>query len=323
MNNSKYLCWMQPIAGVDIAQGNLQSTSRMISYIQLNEAICAILHQRSAIVPLPSNIPLPSITCCYLCHLFPQPYSQDIKSWWQARALPFRAAKCKLGSERAGRSVFLPPQMSALSVQHKRRHSRQLYWKCYTLACPCSCSEKLCALTFPCHSAESKVPNSRVKCNSCLLQCCTELQSQTGNISQSLKVFQWQRAGRAASILPAEPSTRGGKRGPSPQLAPSLLIHSPLSTSSWPLAAGPSGSSQATTNSSGGAAQWHALLPSIRGAQQLLLPSSLSCSVSCWAVVKDHSLHTGAEPAAQGNSLLTPRLKMLEAVLNYTFMEAT
>lgn len=126
-----------------------------------------------------SNIPLPSIRCCYLCHLFPLPYKPRYKKLVTGKSFTFRAVKCKLGLQRAGRSVFLPPQMSARSVQHRRRHSRQLYWKCWTWACPCSCSEKLCAPTFSCHSVEPKVPNSWVRCNCCLLQCCAELQSQT------------------------------------------------------------------------------------------------------------------------------------------------
>lgn len=79
--------------------------------------------------------------------------------------------------------------MSARSVQHRRRHSRQLHWKCYTLACPCSCSEKLCALTFSCHSVEPKVPNSWVRCNCCLLQSCTELQSWTRKHLPELEGF--------------------------------------------------------------------------------------------------------------------------------------
>lgn len=181
---------MLPIAGVDIVLSNLQNTSRTISLHTVKyEAICDILHQMSAIVSLPANIPLHSIIChtCVtssLCLI-----SKDIKSWWQARALPFRAVKCKLGLGRAGRSVFLHPQTSAHPVQHRRRHSRQLYWKCYILAGPCSCSEKLCAPTFSCHSVEPKVPHSWVRCNYCLLQCCTSLQSRTRKHLPELEGF--------------------------------------------------------------------------------------------------------------------------------------
>lgn len=79
--------------------------------------------------------------------------------------------------------------MSPRSGQHRRRHSRRLYWKCYTLAHPCSCSEKLCAPTFSYHSIEPKVPNSWVRCNYCLLQCCAELQSCTRKHLPELEGF--------------------------------------------------------------------------------------------------------------------------------------
>lgn len=106
----------------------------------------------------------------------------------------------------------------------------------------------------------------------------------------------WQSSFHTAlSSLPAEAGISRGKRGPSPQLASSLLIHSPLSRPLWPLAAGTSGSSQAAINYSGGPAQQHALLLRIREAHWLLLPSSLSHSASCWAVVKAQGLNAGAK----------------------------
>lgn len=97
------------------------------------------------------------------------------------------------------------------------------------------------------------------------------------------------------SSLPAEAGISRGKRGPSPQLASSLLIHSLLSRPLRPLAAGTSGSSQAAINYSGGPAQRHALLLRIREAQRLLPPSSLCRSAGCWALVKDQGLHAGAK----------------------------
>lgn len=51
MNNSKYLYWMQPIAGVDIVPSNLQSSSKTISLPTVKyEAICDIIHQMSTVL---------------------------------------------------------------------------------------------------------------------------------------------------------------------------------------------------------------------------------------------------------------------------------
>lgn len=93
------------------------------------------------------------------------------------------------------------------------------------------------------------------------------------------------------SSIPAEAGISRGKRRPSPQLASSLLIHSPLSRPLQPLAAGTSGSSQAAINYSGGTSPATRFIAQIREAQRLLLPSSLSC----WAVVKDEGLNVGAK----------------------------
>lgn len=188
--------------------------------------------------------------------------------------------------------------MSARSVWHKRRHSMQLYWKCYTWACPCSCPEKLCALIFSCHRVEPEVPNSWVRCNYCLLQCCTQLQSQTLKHLPELEGFpmaeSWQssfhtpcwaqhkgreeRAKSTACFIPAHPQ-------PSQQVL--------VATGSWAQWQQPGchkfqqGTSPVTC-----------FIAQDQASTATALPSSPSCSFSCWAVVKAHGLHTGAEPAA-------------------------
>lgn len=108
---------------------------------------------------------------------------------------------------------------------------------------------------------------------------------------------------------------KAGERGPRTQLASSLLIHSPLSRPLRPLAAGTSSSSQAAINYSRRSAQWHALLLRIREAQQLLLPSSLSCSASSWAMVKDEVFMQKLNASSTRQFMIYFKPQMAEAFL--------
>lgn len=102
---------------------------RQYLYLQLNMKQFVTLYTKWALFSLLSNITLPSVICCYLCHLFPLPYKPRYKKLAIFKSFKIwdRAAKQKLSLESASRVVFLHPQTSARSVQHRRRYSRQLY----------------------------------------------------------------------------------------------------------------------------------------------------------------------------------------------------
>ena len=124
--------------------------------------------------------------------------SQDIKSQLYAELYPLRQScktETRLGARKQSSSIFMSSNISIFSAMEEKAFKTTAFKEMYICMLPVPARKPMCADIF--------MPQGWAWSPKLLgeMQSLPVHSAELGNISQSLKVFQQQRAGRAASIF--------------------------------------------------------------------------------------------------------------------------